>query len=155
MNLVRRDTFALQGVDHFLHHRWGTSQQHIHIQVAGKIAVENRTEVNMGGCWNIMSSAVRHGIRRVINTGPHFTIDGRSYETFDFAISPEGPPQPGTQLYALTKSLGHEICRIFTEHHEIYVLNYLVYNFRSAVGSRTLIKIKSELTYLTIELRLA
>ncbi|HZT32421.1 MAG TPA: NAD(P)-dependent oxidoreductase [Bryobacteraceae bacterium] len=90
--------------------------------------------VNMGGCWNLMSAAVKHGIRRVINTGPHFTVAGPSYEAFDFAISPDGPPQPGTNLYALTKSLGHEICRVFTEHHEIYVLNYLFYNFRDLRG---------------------
>src|SRR5262249_25698021 len=29
--------------------------------------------VNMIGCWNMMTAAVKHGIRRVINTGPHFT----------------------------------------------------------------------------------
>lgn len=90
--------------------------------------------VNAGGCWNIMTAAVRHGIRRVINTGPHFTVAGPSYEGFDFALSPGAPPQPGTNLYALTKSLGHEICRVFTEHHEVYVLNYLFYNFRDLRG---------------------
>ena len=43
--------------------------------------------VNVGGCWNIMTAAVKHGIRRVINTGPHFTIAGPSYEAFDSDIS--------------------------------------------------------------------
>lgn len=91
-------------------------------------------DVNAGGCWNIMTAAVRHGIRRIINTGPHFTVAGPSYEGFDFALSDDAPPQPGTNIYALTKSLGHEICRIFTEHHDIYVLNYLFYNFRDLSG---------------------
>lgn len=91
-------------------------------------------DVNAGGCWNIMIAAVRHGIRRIINTGPHFTVAGPSYEGFDFALSDDAPPQPGTNIYALTKSLGHEICRIFTEHHDIYVLNYLFYNFRDLSG---------------------
>ncbi len=91
-------------------------------------------DVNMRGCWNMMTAAVRHGIRHVINTGPHFTVAGASYEALDFAISPDSPPQPGTIPYALTKSLGHEICRVFTEHHDIYVLNYLWYNFRDLRG---------------------
>ena len=91
--------------------------------------------VNVGGCWIIMTAAVKHGIRRVINTGPHFTIAGPAYEGFDFALSPDGPPQPGLHLYALTKSLGHEVCRVFTEHHDIYVLNYLFYNFRDLSGA--------------------
>ena len=91
-------------------------------------------DVNVGGCWNMMTAAVQHGIRRVINTGPHFTVAGPSYEGFDFALSPDIPPQPGTNVYALTKSLGHEICRVFTEHHDVYVLNFLFYNFRDLSG---------------------
>jgi nucleoside-diphosphate-sugar epimerase len=86
--------------------------------------------VNSGGCWNIMTSAVRHGIRRVINTGPHFTVTGPPYEGFDFGIEGDVPPQSGTNLYAFTKSLGHEVCRVFSETHDIHVLNFLFYNFR-------------------------
>lgn len=88
-------------------------------------------DVNTRGCYNAMRAAVAHGIRRVINTGPHFTIAGRTYEQFDVAIPPDIPPQPGTNLYALTKSLGQETCRIFTEHHDLYVQTYLFYNFRN------------------------
>ncbi|GIV80181.1 NAD(P)-dependent oxidoreductase [Litorilinea aerophila] len=87
-------------------------------------------DVNALGCYNMMQAAVAHGIRRVINTGPHFTVAGRTYELFDYAISPDIPPQPGTNLYALTKSLGLEICRVFTEQYDIYVQTYLYYNFR-------------------------
>jgi nucleoside-diphosphate-sugar epimerase len=87
-------------------------------------------DVNTLGCYNMMEAAVAHGIRRVINTGPHFTIAGNTYEALDYRISPDIPPQPGTNLYAITKSLGQEICRIYSEHHDITVQTYLFYNFR-------------------------
>ena len=67
-----------------------------------------------------MTAAVRHGIRRVINTGPHFTIAGPSYEAFDNDLGPDIPPQPGTNLYGLTKSLGLEMCRVFTDNHDVF-----------------------------------
>ena len=96
-------------------------------------------DVNMRGCYNTMRAAVEHRIRRVINTGPHFTIAGPTYEDYDYLLNPDIPPQPGTNLYALTKSLGQEICRVFAENHDIYVITLLFYNFRqpddmSAVG---------------------
>ncbi len=87
-------------------------------------------DVNTTGCYNMMNAAVAHGIRRVINTGPHFTVAGPSYEHFDFALNPDMPPQPGTGLYAITKALGQEICRLYTAAHDIYVQTYLFYNFR-------------------------
>ena len=88
-------------------------------------------DVNTLGCYHLMEAAVTHGIRRVINTGPHFTVAGRlTYEQFDYDIGPDVPPQPGTNLYALSKSLGHEICRVYSEQHDIYVQMYLFYNFR-------------------------
>jgi len=87
-------------------------------------------DVNTTGCYNMMEAAVAHGIRRVINTGPHFTVAGPSYEHFDFDLSPDLPPQPGIGLYALTKALGQEICRLYTEEHDIFVQSYLFYNFR-------------------------
>lgn len=87
-------------------------------------------DVNTLGCYNMMRAAVAHGIRRIINTGPHFTIAGPTYEGFDFDLNPDIPPQPGTNLYALTKSLGHEITRVFADHHDLYVQMYLFYIFR-------------------------
>lgn len=86
--------------------------------------------VNTLGCQHVMEAAVSNGIRRVINTGPHFTVAGPSYEGFDHAITPDAPPHPGTGLYPLTKSLGQEICRAFTLRHDIYVQEYLFYSFR-------------------------
>ena len=87
-------------------------------------------DVNARGCYNMMEAALQHGIRRIINTGPHFTIAGPTYENFDYQISPEIPPQSGTNLYALSKSVGHEICRVYAEAHDLYVQMYLYYNFR-------------------------
>jgi nucleoside-diphosphate-sugar epimerase len=88
--------------------------------------------VNALGCYHVMQAAVKHGIRRVINTGPHFTVAGPSYEDFDFAISPDVPPHPGTGLYPITKSLGQEVCRVFTEKHDVYVVDLLFYILRDA-----------------------
>jgi hypothetical protein len=87
--------------------------------------------VNTLGCYHVMLAAVEYGIRRIINTGPHFTIAGPGYERFDHAISPDVPPHPGTGLYPLTKSLGQEICRTFTVAHDIYVQEYLLYSLKS------------------------
>ena len=89
-------------------------------------------DVNARGCYNAMSAAVKHGIRRLINTGPHYCIAGLAYERFDYDLKPEVPPQPGTNLYGLTKSLGQEICRIFTEQYDVYVLTLLFYNFKGS-----------------------
>ena len=41
-------------------------------------------DVNLQGCYSVMAAAVHHGIKRVINTGPHFAIAGATYEDFDF-----------------------------------------------------------------------
>ena len=87
-------------------------------------------DVSTRGCYNTMRAAVAHGIRRVINTGPHFTIAGDSYVDYDYEISPNIPPHPGTGLYPLTKGLGQEICKAFTETYDIYVLCFLFVSFR-------------------------
>jgi len=88
--------------------------------------------VNTLGCWQVMRAAAEHKIRRVINTGPHFTVAGPGYEGFDHGIAPDVPPHPGTGLYPLSKSLGQEICRAFTLAHDIWVQEYLFYSFREA-----------------------
>jgi len=86
--------------------------------------------VNTLGCHHVMQAAVEHGIRRVINTGPHFTVAGPRYERWDHGIGPDVPPHPGTGLYPLTKSLGQEICRAFTEVHDLHVVELLFYILR-------------------------
>ena len=87
-------------------------------------------DVNARGCYNMMTAAVRHGIRRVINTGPHYTITGPTYEELDYVIGPDVPPHSGTFPYAITKSLGQEICKVFTENHDVYVMALLFSGFR-------------------------
>lgn len=89
-------------------------------------------DVSTLGTYNAIRAAAEHGIPRFINTGPHFTITGPTYENYDFDISPEVPAHPGLGLYALSKSAGQEICRIFTQNYPIHVLCLLFYNFRAA-----------------------
>ena len=85
-------------------------------------------DVSTRGNYNMMVAARKHGIGRVVNTGPHFQTVGPQYEEWDFGLNPDVPPQPGTRLYALTKSLGQEITRIFSERHGIQVLTLHYYN---------------------------
>lgn len=84
-------------------------------------------DVNARGCYNTMAAAVEHGIGRIINSGPFYAVAGPTYERFDHQIGPDIPHQPGTYLYAITKSLGQEICRVFTTEHDIHVMDLLFY----------------------------
>jgi nucleoside-diphosphate-sugar epimerase len=86
-------------------------------------------DVSTLGTYNAIRAAVEHGMQRFINTGPHFTITGDTYYRQDFAIAAEVPSHAGTGLYALSKSAGQEICRIFSEHYPIHVLCTLFLNF--------------------------
>ena len=86
-------------------------------------------DVNTRGNYNMVIAARTHGIRRLINTGPHYQLAGPGYEEFDFDLSPDMPPEPGTRLYALSKALGQEVLRVFAERHDIYVQTLLFYNF--------------------------
>ena len=87
-------------------------------------------DVNTRSCYNMMRAAVAHGIPRVLNTGPYFTIEGDTYTSFDYEISPDVPPHPSTNLYALSKGLGQEVCKVFTENYDVHVLTFLFFNFR-------------------------
>jgi len=84
-------------------------------------------DVNLRGNYNVVCAAVRHGISRIVNTGPYYQVAGRTYDEFDFGLHPDMPPQPGTELYALTKALGHEVLRIASERHGLYVQTLLFY----------------------------
>jgi len=84
-------------------------------------------DVNARGCYNMMTAAVEHNINRVINSGPFYVVAGPTYERFDHEISPDAPHQPGTYLYSITKSLGQEICRVFTTSNDIHVMDLLFY----------------------------
>lgn len=94
-------------------------------------------DVSTRGNYNMAVAAVTHGIRRLLNTGPHFQLAGPNYEDHDYDLSPDMPPQPGSRLYALTKALGQEILRVYSEHHDIYVQTLLFYNFYDPVTMKT------------------
>ncbi len=87
-------------------------------------------DVNTRGNYNMMVAAREHGIERVITTGPHFQLVGPQYEYWDYDLNPDMPAAPGTRLYALSKSLGGEICRVFSDQYGIEVLTMLFYNMR-------------------------
>ena len=85
-------------------------------------------KVNTLGTWNALTAAVECGHRRFIFTGPHFSVVGSGYEDADFEITETVPPHPGIELYALTKGLGLEICKVFARTQPIQVLAALFYN---------------------------
>lgn len=89
-------------------------------------------DVNTIGTYNAIQTAVDLGHKRFINTGPHFTITDEPYWSFDHDISTDVPPHAGTGLYALSKSAGQEICRLYSQQYPIHVLCMLFLNFRAA-----------------------
>ncbi len=93
-------------------------------------------EVNTLGTLNALRAAVAHGIDRFINTGPRFSLVGRTYLDFDHTIPESIPPHPGIGLYPITKSLGLEAARVFSEHASLYILTLLFSSFRDPDPSR-------------------
>jgi nucleoside-diphosphate-sugar epimerase len=87
-------------------------------------------DVNTMGNYAMMVAARENRIKRVITTGPHYQMAGQQYEEWDYDLNPDMPPAPGTRLYAHTKALGQEVCRVFSERHGIQVLTLLYYNMR-------------------------
>lgn len=85
--------------------------------------------VNTLGCYSMMRAAVAHGIKRVTNTGPHFTVEVAPHQYWDYNIGFDVPLKSSTHLYAISKSAGQEICRLFTEQHNVYVMCYLFFSF--------------------------
>ena len=58
-----------------------------------------------------------------------------TYEYYDFDIKEEVPLHSGLNLYAHSKSIGQEICRVFSANHPIHVLTTLFLSFREAQPS--------------------
>jgi nucleoside-diphosphate-sugar epimerase len=85
--------------------------------------------VNMTGAYHVMQAAVRHGIRRVVHTGPETIISGYWH---DHDVTVEAPPRPGTDYYLLTKYLGQEVVRAFAEHRELEVIALYFHVFQPA-----------------------
>lgn len=82
-------------------------------------------DVNIRGAFNVMRAAVRHGIKRVVHTGPQVSYAYRD----DFDLSPDAPPRPGVGLYSLTKYVALEFCRSFAEAHSLEVVCLLFSTF--------------------------
>jgi nucleoside-diphosphate-sugar epimerase len=91
--------------------------------------------VNTIGAYNVMCAAVACGIRRVVHTGPQeVTLPYPAGYWYDFDLPSDVPPRPGAQLYILSKYLGHEICRIFAEEHDLEVPTLLFSSFVDPSG---------------------
>ena len=82
--------------------------------------------VNTQGTFNAIRAAVANGHDRFINSGPVDAVVGRGMTQGYFGAAagmnePSGstPPWPGVGLYSITKGLGAEICRIFSENYDI------------------------------------
>jgi nucleoside-diphosphate-sugar epimerase len=91
--------------------------------------------VNTIGAYNVVRAAVECGIRRVVHTGPQeVTLPYPAGYWYDFDLTSDVPPRPGAQLYILSKYLGHEICRIFAEEHDLEVPTLLFSSFVDPSG---------------------
>jgi hypothetical protein len=83
--------------------------------------------VNTLGSYNMVKAAVAQGIRRFVQTGPMLVgMDGESGDRWEYDIPGDVPPRPGHNLYAHSKYLGQEICRVFVDYYalEMPVLLY-------------------------------
>jgi nucleoside-diphosphate-sugar epimerase len=86
--------------------------------------------VNTLGAYHIVRAAVAHGIRRVVQTGPQqVTMDPRVGYEDDYDVPGNVPARPGRDLYAHSKYLGQEICRVFAEFHDLEIPNLLYTQF--------------------------
>jgi nucleoside-diphosphate-sugar epimerase len=86
--------------------------------------------VNTLGAYNVMQAAVEVGIPRVVQTGPVLTLAPHpAGYTDDRDVNANVPPRPGDNLYFISKFLGQEICRIFSEQHGIACPNLIFSGF--------------------------
>jgi uronate dehydrogenase len=90
-------------------------------------------DVNIRGAYNVMQTAVKHGIRRIVHSGPQ-GIMGQYYDEFN--IASDAPLRLGTGLYGITKLVSFEICRIFAEAHDLEVVCLLFCWFLDPEDSR-------------------
>lgn len=86
--------------------------------------------VNTLGAFNVMRAAAALGIRRVVQTGPVLTLAPHPVGyTEDCDVGFDVPSRPGDNLYFISKFLGQEICRIFSEQYRIACPNLLFSGF--------------------------
>jgi nucleoside-diphosphate-sugar epimerase len=78
--------------------------------------------VNTLGAYNVVRAAVASGIRRVVQTGPQqMTMDPVTGYWWDYDVPGNVPSRPGRNLYAHSKFLGQEICRVFSESYDLEI----------------------------------
>ena len=87
--------------------------------------------VNTQGTFNAVRAAVANGHDRFVNSGPVDAVVGRGMTQGYLGAAagmnePSGstPPWPGVGLYSITKGLGAEICRIFSENYDMAHMMY-------------------------------
>tara|TARA_Y100001960_G_C14624397_1_gene802401 strand:- start:6 stop:764 length:759 start_codon:yes stop_codon:yes gene_type:complete len=78
-------------------------------------------EVNTRGVDNISRAVVKHGIKRVVHTGPQLV---RQWFDHDFRVD-DVPHMPGIGHYVLTKFLGMEISHAYAREHGINTVWFL------------------------------
>jgi nucleoside-diphosphate-sugar epimerase len=86
--------------------------------------IANSFTVNVVGAYNVMCAAVAHGIKRVVHTGPFMVGQkGMAGYGWDHYLTDDIPPRPGDSMvsYLITKMLGQEIVRIFSEYYDLEV----------------------------------
>ncbi len=74
-------------------------------------------DVNLRGAYNVAQAALRHGVPRVIHTGPAMILGERSNYYLDHDVTEDAPLRPGANLYAISKFCAHEMLRIICSHH--------------------------------------
>ena len=80
-------------------------------------------ETNATGTWNVMQAALEAGVRRVVafsSINAQGSVGGWRPTEY-LPIDDDYPPHPMTP-YQLSKHLGEEICRSFSERHGIVTL---------------------------------
>jgi nucleoside-diphosphate-sugar epimerase len=83
--------------------------------------------VNLKGLWNVLESARRRGLRRVVHVGSCQTVHPRGVFFNAEVRRPDGSP------YAVSKRLQEEMCR---QYHEAFGLPIIVLRADSIVDSR-------------------
>ncbi|HLJ53510.1 MAG TPA: NAD-dependent epimerase/dehydratase family protein [Chthonomonadaceae bacterium] len=86
--------------------------------------------VNTLGAYNVVKAAAALGIRRVVHTGPQqYAMDERTGYWWDYEVTGDAPARPGRNLYAHSKFLGNEICRIYAEEYGLEIPTLLYTQF--------------------------
>ena len=77
---------------------------------------QNAFLVNLKGLWNVLESARRHGVRRVVHMGSCHAAHPQGVFYSSEIRRPDG------HLYAVCKRLQEEMCRQFFEAHRLSIV---------------------------------